>query len=97
VTPWPKSKPTRLGRCSRDNIEGYVWDWALDKGGAKALVGTMRSQSATCPIALQTGRAGNKELDESRWVTAIEQRGRLFLQKPVTALMEASQFSAALG
>jgi hypothetical protein len=62
VTPWPKSKPTRLGRCSRDNIEGYVWDWALDKGG---------------------------------WVTATEQRGRLFLKKPVTDLIAAIQFSAA--
>jgi CheY-like chemotaxis protein len=80
-----------------DTFDGYVIDWVLANGTAEALVGKLRSQSATCPIALLTGKAGSKELDEKGLVAAIEQHGLLFLQKPVTALIAASQFSAAFG
>ena len=70
-------------------------DWVLANGTAEALVAKLRSQSPTCPIALLTGKAGSKEVDEKALVAAIEQHGLLFLQKPVTALIAASQFSAA--
>lgn len=70
-------------------------DWVLPNGTAEALVAKLRSQSATCPIALLTGKAGSKEVDEKDLVAAIEQNALLFLQKPVTASIAASQFSAA--
>lgn len=76
-------------------FDGYVIDWVLANGTAEALVAKLRSQSPTCPIALLTGKAGTKDLDEKGLVAAIEQHGLLFLQKPVTALIAASQFSAA--
>ena len=78
-----------------DSFDGYVIDWVLANGTAEALVAKLRSQSPTCPIALLTGKAGSKEVDEKALVGAIEQHGLLFLQKPVTALIAASQFSAA--
>ena len=77
-----------------DSFDGYVIDWVLANGTAEALVTKLRSQSATCPIALLTGKAGSKEVDEKALVAAIEQHGLLFLQKPVTASLAASQFSA---
>ena len=77
-----------------DSFDGYVIDWVLANGTAEALVAKLRSQSATCPIALLTGKAGSKEFDEKALVAAIEQHGLLFLQKPVTASLAASQFSA---
>ena len=77
-----------------DSFDGYVIDWVLANGTAEALVAKLRSQSATCPIALLTGKAGTKEVDEKALVAAIEQHGLLFLQKPVTASLAASQFSA---
>ena len=77
-----------------DSFDGYVIDWVLATGTAEALVARLRNQSANCPIALLTGKAGTQELDEKALVTAIEQHGLLFLQKPVTALLAASQFSA---
>lgn len=77
-----------------DSFDGYVIDWVLANGTAEALVGRLRSQSATCPIALLTGKAGSQEVDEKDLVAAIEQHGLLFLQKPVTASIAASQFSA---
>ena len=77
-----------------DSFDGYVIDWVLANGTAEALVAKLRSQSATCPIALLTGKAGSKEFDEKALVAAIEQHGLLFLQKPVTASIAASQFSA---
>ena len=55
----------------------------------------MRSQSATCPIALLTGKADSKDVDEKDLVAAIERHGLLFLQKPVTASIAASPFSAS--
>ena len=78
-----------------DAFDGYVIDWVLASGTAEALVAKLRSQSATCPIALLTGKAGSKEVDEKALVAAIEQHGLLFLQKPVTASLAASQFNAA--
>lgn len=77
-----------------DSFDGYVIDWVLANGTAEALVAKLRTQSATCPIALLTGKAGSKEVDEKALVAAIEQHGLLFLQKPVTASLAASQFSA---
>ena len=77
-----------------DSFDGYVIDWVLATGTAEALVAKLRGQSATCPIALLTGKAGSKEFDEKALVAAIEQHGLLFLQKPVTASLAASQFSA---
>ena len=62
---------------------------------ADALVAKLRSQSATCPIALLTGKAGSKDVDETELVAAIEQHGLMFLQKPVTASIAASQFNVA--
>ena len=70
-------------------------DWVLPNGTADALVAKLRSQSATCPIALLTGKAGSKEVNEKDMVAAIELHGLLFLQTPVTASIAASQFSAA--
>ena len=78
-----------------DSFDGYVIDWVLANGTAEALVAKLRNQSATCPIALLTGKAGSKEVDEKELVAAIEHHGLLFLQKPVTASIAASQFSAA--
>ena len=78
-----------------DSFDAYVIDWVLLNGTAEALVARLRSQRATCPIAILTGKAGSKEVDEKELVTAIEQHGLLFLQKPVTASIAASQFSAA--
>ena len=78
-----------------DSFDAYVIDWVLLNGTAEALVARLRSQRATCPIAILTGKAGSKEVDEKALVTAIEQHGLLFLQKPVTASIAASQFSAA--
>ena len=77
-----------------DSFDGYVIDWVLANGTAEALVVKLRSQSAACQIALLTGKAGSKEFDEKALVAAIEQHGLLFLQKPVTASLAASQFSA---
>ena len=77
------------------SFDGYVIDWVLASGTAEALVAKLRSQSATAPIALLTGKAGSKEVDEKALVTAIEHHGLLFLQKPVTASIAASQFNAA--
>lgn len=78
-----------------DTFDGYVIDWVLANGTAEALVARVRSHSATCPIALLTGKAGTKNFDEKALVTAIEQHGLLFLQKPVTASLAASQFNAS--
>ena len=78
-----------------DNFDGYIIDWVLPTGTAEPLIGRLRARSASCPIALLTGKAGSKDLDETALATAIEQHGLLFLQKPVTALLAASQFSAA--
>ena len=78
-----------------DSFDAYVVDWVLPTGTAEALVAKLRSQSATCPIALLTGKAGTKDVDEKALVAAIEEHGLLFLQKPVTASIAASQFSAA--
>ena len=78
-----------------DSFDAYVIDWVLASGTAEALVAKLRSQSATCPIALLTGKAGSKDVDEKELVAAIEQHGLLFLQKPVTASIAASQFGAA--
>ena len=78
-----------------DSFDGYVIDWVLTDGTAEALVAKLRNQSATCPIALLTGKAGSKEVDEKDLVAAIEHHGLLFLQKPVTASIAASQFSGA--
>ena len=78
-----------------DTFDGYVIDWVLANGTAEALVARLRSHSATCPIALLTGKAGTKNFDEKALVTAIEQHGLLFLQKPVTASLAASQFNAS--
>ena len=78
-----------------DSFDAYVIDWVLPNGTAEALVARLRSRGATCPIALLTGKAGSKEVDEKDLVAAIEQHGLLFLQKPVTASIAASQFSAA--
>ena len=78
-----------------DSFDAYVIDWVLANGTADALVAKLRSQSATCPIALLTGKAGSKDVDEKELVAAIEQHGLLFLQKPVTASIAASQFGAA--
>ena len=77
------------------NFDGYVIDWVLSTGTAGALVARLRSQNASSPIALLTGKAGSKEVDEQELVSAIGQHGLLFLQKPVTALIAASQFTAA--
>ncbi len=78
-----------------DAFDGYVIDWVLANGTADSLVARLRSQSATTPIALLTGKAGTKDVDEKALVSAIEQHGLLFLQKPVTASLAASQFNAA--
>jgi hypothetical protein len=72
-----------------------VIDWVLPTGTAHALVAKLRSQSTSCPIALLTGKAGTKDVDERDLVAAIEKHGLLFLQKPVTASIAASQFTAA--
>ena len=78
-----------------DSFDAFVIDWVLPNGTAQALVAKLRSQNPSCPIALLTGKAGSKEVDEKDLVAAIEQHGLLFLQKPVTASIAASQFSAA--
>ena len=78
-----------------DSFDAYVVDWVLPNGTAEALVARLRGQRATCPIAILTGKAGSKEVDEKELVAAIEQHGLLFLQKPVTASIAASQFNAA--
>ena len=78
-----------------DAFDGYVIDWVLANGTAEDLVARLRSQSATTPIALLTGKAGTKDVDEKALVAAIEKHGLLFLQKPVTASLAASQFNAA--
>ena len=68
-------------------------DWVLPNGTAKVFVAKLRSQSATCLIALLTGKAGSKEVDAR--VATIEHHGLLFLPKPVLASITASLFSAA--
>ena len=78
-----------------DTFDAYVIDWVLANGTADSVVAKLRSQSATCPIALLTGKAGSKDVDEKELVSAIEQHGLLFLQKPVTASIAASQFISA--
>jgi ActR/RegA family two-component response regulator len=78
-----------------DSFDAYVIDWVLASGTADALIAKLRGQNATCPIAVLTGKAGSKDLDEKELVAAIELHGLLFLQKPVTASIAASQFSAA--
>ena len=78
-----------------DSFDAYVVDWVLPNGTAEALVARLRGQRATSPIAILTGKAGSKEVDEKELVAAIEQHGLLFLQKPVTASIAASQFNAA--
>ena len=68
-------------------------DWVLPNGTAKVFVAKLRSQSATCLIALLTGKAGSKEVDAR--VAAMGHHGLLFLPKPVLASIAASLFSAA--
>jgi DNA-binding response OmpR family regulator len=50
-----------------DSFDAYVIDWVLATGTAEALVAKLRSQSATCPIALLTGKAGSKESTKRTW------------------------------
>ncbi len=78
-----------------DSFDAYVIDGVLSNGTAEALVARLRSQSVACPIAPLTGKAGSKEVDENGRVAAIERHGLLSLQKPVTASIAASPFSAA--
>lgn len=78
-----------------DSFDGYVIDWVLTNGTAEALVARLRAQGPSCAIAILTGKAGSKDVDERQLVATIEQHGLLFLQKPVLASIAASQFSAA--
>lgn len=75
-------------------FDAFVIDWLLGSGTAESLLVKLRSLNPSSPIALLTGKAGSKEVDEKAMVSAIEQHGLLFLQKPVTASIAASQFSA---
>ena len=78
-----------------ESFDAYLIDWVLQNGTADALVARLRSLNATCPIALLTGKAGTKDVDEKALVAAIEQYDLMFLQKPVPASIAASQFNAA--
>lgn len=77
------------------SFDAYIMDWILAGGTAQALIAKLRSQNATSPIALLTSKAGSKDIDEKELVAAIKHYGLLFLQKPVTASIAASQFGAA--
>ena len=75
-------------------FDGFVIDWVLAGGTAESLVARLRALHPTSPIALLTGKVGSPDVDEKAMVNAIQQHGLLFLQKPVTASLAASQFSA---
>jgi ActR/RegA family two-component response regulator len=63
-------------------------------GTALALLSKLRSLSPSCPIALLTGKVGTPEVNEQEMADAIQRLNLLFMQKPVTAALAASQFSA---
>lgn len=77
------------------DFDAYIMDWTIASGTTQALIAKLRSHSATSPIALLTGKAASKDVDEKELVAAIKQYGLLFLQKPVSASIAASQFGAA--
>ena len=76
------------------SFDGYVVDWILGRGTAYELLSKLRALSPTAPIALLTGKLGTPEVDEKAMASAIQQLSLLFMQKPVTAALAASQFSA---
>ena len=78
-----------------ESFDGYVVDWVLGRGTAHELLAKLRAQSPAAPIALLTGKVGTPGVDEKAIATAIQQLGLLFMQKPVTAALAASQFSAS--
>ena len=78
----------------RESFDGFVVDWVLGRGTAYALLAKLRGLSPTAPIALLTGKVGTPDVDEKAMASAIQQLGLLFMQKPVTAALAASQFSA---
>jgi hypothetical protein len=77
-----------------DTFDGFVVDWVLGNGTSYGLLGKLRSQYPACPIALLTGKVGTPDTDEKEMAAAIQQLGLLFMQKPVTAAIAASQLSA---
>ena len=76
------------------SFDGFVVDWVLERGTAHTLLVKLRALSPTAPIALLTGKVGAPDVDEKAMASAIQQLGLLFMQKPVTAALAASQFSA---
>jgi CheY-like chemotaxis protein len=77
-----------------DTFDGFVVDWVLGGGTAFGLLSKLRSQNPGSPIALLTGTVGMPGADANEMAAAIQQLGLLFMQKPVTAAIAASQFSA---
>jgi BetR domain len=77
-----------------DAFDGFVIDWVLGDGTAHALLAKLRSAYPGCPIAVLTGKVGTRDVDENVLAATIQQQGLLFMQKPVTAALAASQFSA---
>lgn len=77
-----------------NSFDGFVVDWVLGPGTAHTLLIHLRGLSPTAPIALLTGKVGTPDVDEKAMALAIQQLGLLFMQKPVTATLAASQFSA---
>lgn len=63
-------------------------------GTAMALLNKLRSVSPSSPIALLTGKVGTPDVDEREMADAIQRLNLLFMQKPVTAALAASQFNA---
>jgi DNA-binding NtrC family response regulator len=77
-----------------DTFDGFVVDWVMGGGTAFGLLSKLRSQNPGSPIALLTGTVGVPGADANEMAAAIQQLGLLFMQKPVTAAIAASQFSA---
>lgn len=78
-----------------ESFDGFVVDWVLGRSTAHELLAKLRALSPTAPIALLTGKVGTPGVDEKAMASAIQQLGLLFMQKPVTAALAASQFSAS--
>ncbi len=79
-----------------ESFDGYMIDWVLSSGTAEELIAKLRGHNASCPIGLLTDKVGTEKVDEKALVAAIQRHRLLFLQKPVTPLIVASQLSAAL-
>lgn len=78
-------------------FDGYVIDWVLAEGTAGELVAMIRTEDASCPIAVLTGKIGGDVLIEPAVAEAVSTYGLLFFEKPTRLPIISAQLLGALG